>query len=867
MATWNYGKSSTNQLINFNNQTFERRTDNGETVYDHTSDDLSRDDLQAQLESLRADMPAGGDSFGTIKWYDSDEIPYTRTINGAHQTVTEQLNSVALTMPDGSRPSAAIMFVNCVNLNDNVFDNPDKARAAVSYRTQTTPAPVTCFVNSRGDGGNTTSGTRVVSGTYKGDGTGKSQGYGLGKPRGVGYEFDTDGLDQAESDRNIIFDPGQHIELGSRPLSVSIRSKTKQRIPEHKQNGNATFHEMTELYVKRTMNNDITDGYLVNTTPWSQHLMTEDEQRVSGQTIIINDTGFEVINQVGYVTKSGYFNDWGPNELWRQDQSVPIEYEYTAILSDSTGSSGGASGKTYGPGTQCMVPLKDDSTMELVVNISKLNSLARAEDCYLQLWVVGLIGGGTEAPKSNFDLLEQKINSLNIGGGTVCAPTTYSVLASRGPENRTDFSGTRPLYRQVELTTKDNGYQKTNSFAKKYAPISYMRDGDGELVSSSELPEKFDFSFSAASMVEHLKDGNKRYTSANPDVHTKFTPYKGSSPALTEYESRADVFEPIGPVESLGQSSEEHLIYTSTVNTTSRGFNAHRARGKYTFDSDIHEAIVLYDENSEKSDHRIACIAPPYGIINRSEASISITLKNECPPVSVSSETNQNYSLTQKIPNAEVWSAPPWLHNEGSNNPSSTKTSGSKNRQHYFSKFFATDLPNPPELIVQRFDTVGVEVDWDTTTLAAIGGRLVKSVVFSTPGSDLDWSRGDVTSNIPGVPSVFSRDSESGALSNWTFTSDYNMAWFPGEEGGLLLMPYYDYHEGCPAIAYIFRNLGGAGDPSYSRVAGGSKDYNEINSVWLGTTVTVHVGGNDPHWNHHNYGVTQRNPGGFALYA
>jgi len=393
----------------------------------------------------------------------------------------------------------------------------------VSYRTQTTPAPVACFVNSRGDGGNTTSGTRVVSGTYKGDGTGNSRSHGYFS---LGKEFDTAYLDKAESSKHITFDTGQHIELGSRPLSVSIRSKTKQRIPDKKQNSvKSPGHELTEMYVKRTPNNDIESGYLVETTPWSQHLMTEDEQRVSGQTIIIKDTGFEVLSVSSVNASSGgrgseYFS-WGPNEgPGDKFKSDVIEYEYTAILSDSTGSSGGASSKTYGPGTQCVVALKDDSTMELVVNISKLNSLARAEDCYLRLWVVGLIGGGTESPKSNFDLLEQKINSLNIGGGTVCAPTTYAVLASRGRFERPSKTNSGNLGWSVELLTKDHNYQKTNSWAKRYAPISYMRDGDGELVSSSELPEKFDFTFYAAAMVEYLKDGSKRYTSATRIINT-----------------------------------------------------------------------------------------------------------------------------------------------------------------------------------------------------------------------------------------------------------------------------------------------------------------------------------------------------------
>ena len=307
-------------------------------------------------------------------------------------------------------------------------------------------------------------------------------------------------------------------------------------------------------------------------------------------------------------------------------------------------------------------------------------------------------------------------------------------------------------------------------------------------------------------------------------------------------------------------SAAEHIIWEpwaadATNFSGSTGVQAQK-RGKYTFDSDIHEAIELQANHNLKSTGRVACIAPPYGIIARTEAALTITLKNECPPAPVSTETNSNYSVTMTLPAT----GGDQIRNETRNNPSKRYGSG-KNVSHQFTHFYALSVPKPVELVVQRFDTIGVEIDWDTTALESIGGYLVKSKTFNHGASDQPWQT-TTTSNVAGVPSVFTNTLPGGGVTDWVFTSDYDMAFIPDKD--LLMMPYYDYDKGCPAIAYIFENLA---SHLVSGIPTDSKDYAEINSVWRDRTVTLHVGGNDPHWNHHNYGVTQRNPGGYALYA
>jgi len=210
MATWNNGKDNTTggTTVNFNNKQYVTRKDNGQTVYDVVTSTNTTPSAasSAELASLKADLEqavqnisgsSGGAGFGTVEYAGSNNTTYFyQRIPGSSTTTTStDVVSTKLVMKDGSIPSAAILLINCVNLNDGTFKQPDKARAQMMYNVPGTDTYPSCYINSKG-GTSTTAGS-FVTGKYTGDGAGR----------------DTRGKATAAR---------QNIDLGFRPFKVEI---------------------------------------------------------------------------------------------------------------------------------------------------------------------------------------------------------------------------------------------------------------------------------------------------------------------------------------------------------------------------------------------------------------------------------------------------------------------------------------------------------------------------------------------------------------------------------------------------------------------------------------------------------------------
>ena len=165
MATWNYKDDVAGKTVQFNNKSYVTRKDTGQTVYDHTTAAAVDPGLANEIASLKSQLAAvstgSGSGFGTVEFNIPDPTQgyYYKKINGStSRSIREEITTNKLVMSDGSVPSAAVLFINCVNLNDGTFASADRARAQMMYKIPGLTSTPTCFVNSRGASGSSDSG-------------------------------------------------------------------------------------------------------------------------------------------------------------------------------------------------------------------------------------------------------------------------------------------------------------------------------------------------------------------------------------------------------------------------------------------------------------------------------------------------------------------------------------------------------------------------------------------------------------------------------------------------------------------------------------------------------------------------------------
>lgn len=214
---------------------------------------------------------------------------------------------------------------------------------------------------------------------------------------------------------------------------------------------------------------------------------------------------------------------------------------------------------------------------------------------------------------------------------------------------------------------------------------------------------------------------------------------------------------------------------------------------------------------------------------------------------------------------------------------------------------YTVPLPKPSGFTAGS-GSVGVEVDWNHVgnTLSSdpnnggvylYSGSGVASTITMTNGDISKSYINTTTSSISGVPSVFSEGQKwykpkygegyymPVSNAKITYTHPYNMLWYATSGtysagrtsysglGKLVLIPFYDYDNDTPAIAYIGDGAFGKNLHSWAMhyyITRNQANFTAPNTCWRGQKVTLHPGGNDPHWNHTQYGITQRNPGGHA---
>ena len=395
MATWNYKDDVAGKTVQFNNKSYVTRKDTGQTVYDHTAAAATDPGLANEIASLKSQLAAvgtgSGSGFGTVEFNVPDPTQgyYYKKINGStSKSIREEITTNKLIMSDGSVPSAAVLFINCVNLNDSTFASPNKARAQMMYKIPGNNATPTCYINSRDGSGSSASGVNFVTGTYTGDGTG-TKGDGSG----------------------VTVTAGQMINLGAKPISLHIFGNKTQNL-RSPQNFRSSYE--TGIY-----DSDI-----------SRSIGT-----IAGNRIVnFTDTGFEVNASYGARVKKG--KSWGTSYTYGPN-TKDVVYTYEALI--PTGQvSVTATGSTYGPGTQAIVPVHADGTAKLIANLNKLSAGAVPADCWMEVWVLGVMGGGGTVPDNDYAGLVKRIEALEkastsvsgtIGIGTV--GYTFKVTAAR----------------------------------------------------------------------------------------------------------------------------------------------------------------------------------------------------------------------------------------------------------------------------------------------------------------------------------------------------------------------------------------------------------------------------------------------------
>ena len=376
MATWNHGDKTAGSTVQFNGKSYITRKDTGQTVYDTVASPAADPGLAAEIASIKTQLQSvstgSGSGFGTVQFAgDNSSTYYYRKIKAnTSNTVREEFETDVLAMSDGSVPSAAILMINCVNLNDKTFESPDKARAMMMYEPPAdSTAAVSCYINSRGSSSSGGSGVNFITGTYNGDNTGQ----------------------KANQPNRHKESTGIVINIGGKPLWVRIYGDKEQPL-------------QSSNNFKANATNGVYDAYTY---------VYEDQGR--GEVVLMTDTGFEVSAAYKQTTRAnkGYTTTtfYGPNQ-------TNVAYTWEALVPVSRVSATASYG-TYGPGTQAIVPVHANGRAKLITHINKLAAGQDPDACFLEMWVVGLMGGGGSVPDNNYADLLKRVETLENNSATV----------------------------------------------------------------------------------------------------------------------------------------------------------------------------------------------------------------------------------------------------------------------------------------------------------------------------------------------------------------------------------------------------------------------------------------------------------------
>ena len=128
-----------------------------------------------------------------------------------------------------------------------------------------------------------------------------------------------------------------------------------------------------------------------------------------------------------------------------------------------------------------IVPVHSDGKIRLKPVIDKLRSSATPEDCYMEVYIEGLIGGGENIPESKYQALADRIAALENKPAATVDLNTYA--------KKSDIGGT--IIRIISGRDPDLQHNRTGWQIPDWEPgdqVFFIRDGQDHGNYFTELP-------------------------------------------------------------------------------------------------------------------------------------------------------------------------------------------------------------------------------------------------------------------------------------------------------------------------------------------------------------------------------------------
>ena len=451
MATWNYGDKSAGSSIEFNNKSYQVRKDDGQTVYEgQPGGSANLDAFQQQLDAFKLDMEntsgVGGLPVGVVIPFAGEKIPTGWLICDGREVKRTQYSRLYDSVGDKHGAGDGSTTFNLPDMRGRVVaglsDNNDVLSGAMNLGQK--KGDQTCKLTLDQLPSHNHGGVQTVSSTTS---------VPLNLPVMTQGTFNV-GLKHPY------------------PLAIKSPSSRNWKLDDYRQNyGNSTATTTSSFTLPAAgggqAHNNVQPtmilNYIINTVPGGSITAGHG---VASQLYGHVEFKGENNSTYGYkkwpASSSKIVDDtWSTDSLSMADGSKPsaaIIFTNLNNLNDGTfasnrktraqmryevegldgvypgcyiGSRGiiagsGDSGESYGPGGQAIVPVHGDGKVRLKPFINKIRPGLDHETHFMEAWVVGLIGGGADAPESNYNDLKRRMEALENKPATTVDLSAYA---------------------------------------------------------------------------------------------------------------------------------------------------------------------------------------------------------------------------------------------------------------------------------------------------------------------------------------------------------------------------------------------------------------------------------------------------------
>ena len=452
MATWNYGDKSAGSSIEFNNKSYQVRKDDGQTVYEgQPGGSANLDAFQQQLDAFKLDMEntsgVGGLPVGVVIPFAGEKIPTGWLICDGREVKRTQYSRLYDSVGDKYGAGDGSTTFNLPDMRGRVVaglsDNNDVLSGAMNLgqkKGDQTHKLTLAQLPSHNHGGVQTVSTSTST--------------------QLSLPIATGGTEQKLSAKTWY-------PLAARSYWQYNQSNWFNWVDYGNLTGSATSSFTLPAAGGGQTHNNVQPtmilNYIINTVPGGSITAGHG---VASQLYGHVEFKGENNSTYGYkkwpASSSKIVDDtWSTDSLSMADGSKPsaaIIFTNLNNLNDGTfasnrktraqmryeveglggvypgcyiGSRGiiagaGDSGESYGPGGQAIVPVHGDGKVRLKPFINKIRPGLDHETHFMEAWVVGLIGGGADAPESNYNDLKRRMEALENKPATTVDLSAYA---------------------------------------------------------------------------------------------------------------------------------------------------------------------------------------------------------------------------------------------------------------------------------------------------------------------------------------------------------------------------------------------------------------------------------------------------------